>query len=270
MGSADRKLKKLRERIASLGSAAVAYSGGTDSTLVAKVAHDTLGRRAIAFTIDTPMYPRSEMRGARSIAKQIGIEHIVIKFDPLEDVSFAGNPPDRCYTCKLEGYRRIKSLAKELRIAHILDGSNLDDLAEFRPGTKANEELGIRSPLAEAGIGKKEARKISRMFKLPTADKNSNPCLATRMPYGSVLTKKRLRMIEGAEEFLTQMGFDDVRVRVHGDMARVEVRGRQLPRLASRRTREAVVKKLKALGFSYVSLDLEGYRPGSMDEVLQR
>jgi uncharacterized protein len=270
MGRIDSKLAKLTKGIESMGSAAIAFSGGTDSTLVAKIAFDELGKKAVAVTIDSPMYPASELAKAKDVAERIGIEHIVVPTDPLKDKSFVSNPPDRCYLCKLDDLRHIRKIADERGLKEVLDGSNADDRKDYRPGLKAKEELGVRSPLAEVDLGKEEIRIISKKLGLPTASKSSSPCLASRIPYGETITKEKLAMIEEAEEFLKAKGFDEVRVRVLGSTARIEVSPPDVPRLASPGTRISVTKKLKSLGFTYVSLDLEGYRMGSMNEVLRR
>jgi len=264
----DKKLAQLRKKVKSMGSAAVAFSGGTDSTLVARIAFEELCNKALAVTIDSPLYPASELANARTVAKKIGIEHLVVSADPLKQKSFVSNPPDRCYLCKLDDLSHIRRIADERGLKAVLDGSNADDRNDYRPGSKAKEEVGVRSPLAEVGLTKEEIRAISKMLKLPTAKKSSSPCLASRIPYGEIITREKLRMIEEAEEFLKAKGFDQVRVRMHASSARIEVSPEDVPRLASPGTRISVTKKLKSLGFTYVSLDLEGYRMGSLNEVL--
>jgi uncharacterized protein len=268
MTAMETKLGRLRKSIRSLGSVAVAFSGGSDSALVARVAHDELGTNAVAVTIDSPLYPSSELAGARKTARKIGIRHFVVRVDPLSEDAFVSNPANRCYLCKLGDLRQVTRVARENGLKMVVDGSNADDGADYRPGLKAKEELGVRSPLAEAGLGKREVRELSRALKLPTATKSSSPCLASRIPYGEEITKEKLGMIEEAEEFLRAKGFDGVRVRMHGGMARIEVQPRDIPRLSSAGTRLSVSRRLRALGFTYVSLDLEGYRMGSLNEVL--
>jgi uncharacterized protein len=268
MDALDRKLSKLRKTVRSLGSAAVAFSGGTDSTLVAKIALDELGKHALAVTVDSPLYPASELDAAKKLAKRIGITHVLVRLDPLADKEFVKNPPDRCYLCKSGDMKAIRRVASEHGVSEVVDGSNYDDRKDYRPGMRAKEELGIRSPLAEASLTKKEVREISRRLKLPTSMKSSSPCLASRVPYGEPITNRKLGMIEQAEETLRAAGFETVRVRAHGTVARIEVGPQEIMRLADPRVRNKITKKLKAMGFSYVSVDLEGYRMGSMNEVL--
>ena len=270
MPSRMEKLARLRKRIRSMRSAAVAFSGGADSTLVAKIAYDELGSKAVAVTIDSPMYPSSELAQAKSVAKMIGIEHVVESTNPLKERDFVSNPPDRCYLCKQDDLAHIRKIADERGLAEVLDGSNSDDRRDYRPGLKAKVEAGVRSPLAEEGLGKGDVRAISKALKLPTAMKSSSPCLASRIPYGEPITREKLKMIEEAEEFLKANGFDDVRVRIHGDVARIEVSLKDVQRLSSPGMRISVSRRLKSLGFTYVSLDLEGYRMGSLNEVLRR
>jgi len=270
MNGLDTKLRRLRKIVRSVGSAALAFSGGADSTLVAKIAHDELGDKALAVTIASPMYPDSELRQASAVARKIGIEHVVITVDPLTDTRFVSNPPDRCYLCKRDDIEHIRRLADSRGLKEILDGSNADDRDDYRPGLRAKEEMGVISPLAEAGVTKADVRAISRRLGLPTASKSSSPCLASRIPYGEAITREKLRMIGEAEEFLRSKGFEPVRVRAHGSIARIEVPPGQIPRLAAPRTRASVVRKLKSLGFAYVALDIEGYRTGSLNEVLGR
>lgn len=267
MAEDDAKLGRLRSVIRSTGSAAVAFSGGADSALVAKVARDELGTRAVAVTIDSPLYPRDELRSARSVAKGMGIEHVVVSTDPLRDGGFSANPPDRCYLCKLSGLKEVRRVADERSLKHVLDGSNKDDERAHRPGSRAKRELGVRSPLSEAGLTKADVLEVSGRLGLPTKGREPSPCLATRVPYGEPLTPELLVRIERAEAYLRRKGFRKVRVRAHGTVARVEVSEEQVGELSRPGTRAQVVRRLKRIGFAYVTADLEGYRTGSMDEV---
>lgn len=246
----------------------MAFSGGADSALVAKVAADELGRRAAAVTVDSPLLPREELRAAKSAAKAIGIGHVVVRTDPLTDPAFMVNPRDRCYLCKKVTFAEVRKVADGLSLAHVLDGSNADDEHEHRPGARARDDLGVVSPLAVAGLGKSDVIEISKGLGLETHERPPGTCLATRVPYGEHLSEDLLRRIEKAELVLSRMCFDNVRVRAHGNLARIEVSRKQVPRLAEPGTSKEVLTKLKRLGFTYVTVDLEGYRSGSMDEVL--
>lgn len=266
----DTKLTRLRSSVKALGSAAVAFSGGADSSLLAMIAREQLGKRAVAVTIDSPVFPASELARAKSTARHIGIEHIVVTIDPLKDKDFVANSPDRCYVCKRAYMTTIRGIADKRGLKHVLDGSNADDQRDYRPGTKAKDELGVKSPLADSRITKSDVVEISKALELPTAEKRPSPCLASRIPYGESITREKLGMIEEAEDYLRAKGVEDVRVRLHGMMARIEVLPRDIERLAKPGSRVSIVKKLKSLGFSYVSIDMEGYRMGSMNEVLDR
>lgn len=237
---------------------------------MAKVAAEELGRAAVAVTVDSLLFPRCELREAKRTARAIRIEHLVVKVDPLRCPEISENAPGRCYECKLVTFGEVRRVADERRLAHVIDGSNADDEKAFRPGLKAKEELGVRSPLAEAGLTKDDVVRISRALGLAAHVKPPSPCLATRVPYGERLTPALLSRIEKAEGYLSGKGFTDVRVRAHGDIARVEVAKDQVRKLAKPEVADAVVRKLKNLGFRYVTLDMEGYRSGSMDEVLGR
>ncbi len=264
----DKKAERIRALMRSMRSVAVAFSGGTDSALVAKIALEELGSKAVAVTISSPLYPSSELKAAKRLARTIGIEHVVIESDLLRDEKFLENPVDRCYICKSAVMARVSELAGSMGLEEVADGTNADDGHDYRPGTKAKDELGVRSPLAEADLTKKDVRMLSRALGLPTADKSASACLASRIPYGERIDKERLAAIERAEAFLESMGFGDVRVRAHGPVARIEVRRGDIARISSDKVRARVAKRLRALGFRYVTVDLTGYRTGSMDEVL--
>jgi len=264
----DEKLEKLASILQSYGSVLVAFSGGVDSSLLLKVAVDTLGEQAAAFTEASPLHQSWELTEARELAKQFGVRHIVIETDELANPEFAANPVNRCYLCKQEIYGGAMKIARELGLAEIADGSNLDDLQDYRPGRKALEEMNIKSPLLEAGLNKDEIRLASRNLGLPTWDRQPLACLASRFPYGTTITTQKLRQVEACETFLRKENFAIFRVRYHDDTARIEVSGSDLARLAASPLREQVVAFFKAAGFTYVSVDLEGFRSGSMNEKL--
>jgi uncharacterized protein len=262
------KLKDLTRNIKEMGSLLIAYSGGVDSTFLLKVAKDTLGERVIAVTARSPTYPSREYKQAREMAKKLGVKHLTINSEELSIPEFFSNPPNRCYYCKKELFSKLKEIALREGTDYIADGSNLDDLKDFRPGTKAAEELGIRSPLKEAGLTKEDIRNLSRDLRLPTWDKPSFACLASRFPYGDKITPKALKMVNEAEEYLHSLGFKQVRVRHHRNLARIEVSQEEIEQFLSDDPRKRIAKMLKEIGYTYVTLDLEGYRSGSMNEVL--
>lgn len=266
MASVSSKYAMLRKSLADMGSLLVAFSGGVDSTFLLKAAHDVLGDRVRAVTATSPTFPLSEFRRAAELADMIGVPRIVVESNELEIPGFAGNPRERCYFCKKELFRLCLQKAAELGLAFVADGSNTDDLGDFRPGRRAAMELGIRSPLLEAGLSKEEIRALSRELGLPTWDKQPYACLASRFPYGTEITAERLGRIERCEEFLKESGFRTFRVRFHNETARVEVGRDEIPRFLDEQLRVSVTRFFKAEGFTYVSLDLEGYRTGSMNE----
>ena len=262
------KLERLRERLRVIGSAAVAFSSGVDSTFLLRVAHEELGERVVAVTARSHSFPKRELDEATAFCRAEGVRHEVIDSEELDIPGFAENPPDRCYHCKKELFGRLLAFARENGLAAVLEGSNIDDDGDYRPGRRAIRELGIVSPLHEAGLTKAEIRALSREMGLPTSDKPSFACLASRFPYGERITAAGLERVEKAEQWLLDAGLDltQLRVRSHGDLARIEVPTGDIPRLASRAAEIAAA--FKDLGFAYVTLDLFGYRTGSMNEVL--
>jgi uncharacterized protein len=264
----DNKLALLQSIIKSYGSVLVAFSGGVDSTLLLKVAVDVLGDNAAAFTEASPLHQSWEIAEARSLATELGVRHFVIESDELASGEFTANPPDRCYICKLGIFSAALKLAAKHDLSCVADGSNLDDLSEYRPGRKALNELQIKSPLLEAGFSKEDIRKTSQEFGLPTWNRQSFACLASRFPYGTEITKERLRQVERCETFLKNEGFTLFRVRYHGDIARVELAPADFGRLLAAPLREKLCRFFRESGFRYVTLDLDGFRSGSMDEVI--
>jgi len=265
----EEKLKRLKDILKEMGSVLIAYSGGVDSTFLLKVARDALGEKVMAVTALSPTYPREEAEEAKKITGELGVKHLLIETRELEDPNFTSNPPQRCYYCKKELFSRLKELAKEKGLAWVADGSNSDDTGDFRPGMQAARELEIRSPLREAGLTKAEIREWSKKMGLPTWKKPSFACLASRFPYGMRINEKDLKRVSEGERFLRNLGISQVRVRHYKDTVRIEVRYEELPRLLENHYREKVIKKFKQLGYTYITVDLEGYRSGSMNEVLR-
>lgn len=265
------KVQKLLAILQSLGSAAVAYSGGVDSTLLAAAAQRVLGERAMAITAYSPTLPAWERRDAAELAAQIGIKHIMIEADELTDRDFCRNPADRCYFCKRFRFQALLAAAQQHGCAWVIEGTNADDAHDYRPGLRALQAMPqVRSPLREAGFTKQEIRELSRAWGLPSWNKPSAACLASRVVYGEPVTAAKLRQIEEAEGFIRQYVTGQVRVRHHGDLARIEVAPEALARLVAPETSQAVVARLRELGFRYVTLDLAGYRMGSMNEALPK
>ena len=259
------KLQHLREELARLESALVAFSGGVDSALLLRVAHDVLGTRVAALTTISPTSPGEDTATAVAVAHELGVEHLLIDANELAIPGYAANPLDRCYLCKDTLYEICAGAARRRGITVILDGVNADDRDDYRPGLRAAAEHGVRHPLAEAGLSKAELRAISRALGLPTWDKPASPCLSSRFPYGTAISIERLQQVGRAEQSLRALGFREVRVRFHGEVARVEVATADLGRFADPGLRRAAVDGVRAAGFRYVTLDLEGFRSGSLN-----
>jgi pyridinium-3,5-biscarboxylic acid mononucleotide sulfurtransferase len=265
--SSEPKMRVARERLRSLGSAVVAFSGGVDSTLVLKLAREELGESAVALTAHSPSVPPRERKEAADLATLIGARHVVVESGELENPSYSSNPTNRCYFCKTELYSLCDAKSRELNLAAVVDGFNADDRRDYRPGHKAAAEHRVVSPLAEAGLTKDEVRAWSRRLGLPTWDKPQMPCLASRIPYGTAVTEERLVQIGTAEQDLWDLGFRNFRVRYHGELARIEAAADELPRLFEPRIRALVTRKLRERGFKYVSVDIEPFRSGRLNEA---
>jgi uncharacterized protein len=260
------KLKRLQAVFASMESVMVAFSGGVDSTFVLKVAHDTLGDRVLALTTTSPTMPEEDRRSAVEMARLIGARHMMVESNELEVPGYASNPINRCYLCKSNLFTVCEAKAAQLGISEIVDGLNLDDLHDYRPGMKAAAERRVRHPLVEVELTKAEIRELSRELGLPTWDRPASPCLSSRFPYGTEITPEGLRKVEQGEQVLRTLGFRVVRVRYHGDVARLELESAEIERVVQPALRETIDREFKKIGFRFVAVDLRGFRSGSLNE----
>ena len=263
------KIEKLKAVLKYLGRVVVAYSGGLDSTFLLKMAADTLGRsNVLAVTARSETYPASEYKEAVKLAKRIGARQIAIQTQELKIGNFKSNPVNRCYYCKKELFKKLDAIKNRYGMSYVLDGTNYDDLKDVRHGRKAAGEFGVKSPLLDAKLTKMDIRKFSKRLNLATWDKPSFACLASRIPFNNTITEKDLRRVNAAEVYLRKLGFEQIRVRIHGDIARLEIYKKNFSKIFNKNKIDAIVKKLKSLGFKYVTIDLEGYRTGSMHEAV--
>lgn len=263
------KLEKLEKYLEGLGSLAVGFSGGVDSSFLIVVAHSVLKDRAVAVTNSDASIPQRELEAAKDFCNERGIRQIICSVNPMNEEEYRHNSADRCYFCKRGIFSEIKKVAEENGIEYVAEGSNMDDLGDYRPGLKAVSELSVKSPLREAGLYKREIRNISKAMGLPTWSKPAYACLASRFVYGEEITEEKLRMIDRAEQFLIENGFSEERVRMHGNIARIEVPSGDIERLTSDEIREKIYEEFRKIGFVYVTADMRGYRVGSMNETLK-
>lgn len=262
------KLEQLKALFAEMEQALIAYSGGVDSTLVAKIAYDVLGDRAVAVTAVSPSLLPEELEDAQVQAAEIGIVHKIIQTHEMDNPNYTANPVNRCYFCKSELHDTLKPLATQLGYPYVVDGVNADDLRDYRPGIQAAKERGVRSPLAEVGVTKAEVRQLSQQLSLPWWDKPAQPCLSSRFPYGEEITVAKLQRVGRAEIYLRRLGWQNLRVRSEGDTARIELPPEKIKEFVLTTDLQAIVSAFQGFGFVYVTLDLEGYRSGKLNQVL--
>lgn len=263
-----KKYDQLKEYIASLDSVVVAFSSGVDSTFLLYAAREALGNQVMAVTASSCSFPARELNEAKKYCQDMGIHHVIVESEELKIEGFSKNPPNRCYLCKRELFEKIQEIAKKNSMKEVLEGSNLDDNGDYRPGLIAVAELGIKSPLRQVGFTKKEIRALSKELQLPTWEKQSFACLSSRFPYGEEINETKLSMVDRGEQLLLDLGFHQLRVRIHGNMARIELMPEEFPRFMEEKVRMKVYEEFKKIGFTYIALDILGYRTGSMNETL--
>ena len=264
--TAEKKLLKLKAILKKMGRVIIAYSGGVDSTFLVRIAKDTLNENVTAVIGVSPTYPQKEFKEALQYVRETGVRYVILSTEEVSNPSFSSNPRDRCYHCKKELFTKVKEIAKKKGIQFILDGTNKDDQKDFRPGRKACKELNVQSPLLDAGLSKEEIRKLSRRLNLPAWDKPAQACLSSRFPYGEEITQEKLKVIEEGESFIQSLGFKQVRLRHHGKLARIEVKKQEISKFFKNSVRKKITAKFLSLGYTYVTLDLEGYCTGSLNK----